>query len=627
MKIPENHWIVNRSAGYYPRQLDRQLKGSKDLSYWQRLTEARVSRRRALQGAAAVGAGAAAIGIVGCGGGDGDGAKTIDDPTAIIYTWQLPDETRDAVRGGIRKDQSTADITGTLDPMVSPSFTTVDFMAVVYETLLRGTSGPGIDPNSVEGNTLRGRLAESFEIADAAQTFTLRMRPNVKFHDVAPVSGRVMDIDDWKTSYERYTSSSPFRTNLTEIVDKVEYPDNRTMVFRLKEPSVAFIRALSAARSSFLVLPKELNANPRIAETSAIGTNFRILDKIQPSIGREYRKHPGYWENDPFMERWLVPIIPEPASRRAQFITGNVFTYVPPQSDVLLLRQDYPAARMFKGDVGGNPTWYTFLGLREFETSPWRDERVRIAMRMSVDWDAVRAHFSNSNEFEAAGIPVESRMCTTFAGGGLFAPYWLDPKKNELGAVSKNYLYDVAEAKKLMSAAGHANGIDMDGYMNGGNEYGTAYYHESVQIISDEMAKSGLFRVRLQRPPYAEYLPRIYQQRDFKGASINHPEFVYTAEVDLNLFNWYHSKGARRKWIGDDQKLDDMIIQQRREADDKKRLAIIHDIQKYIGGVMLTIAGDGNSGGFGFRQPWVRNGAYPENFWWIAEDAPNRNTA
>jgi ABC-type transport system substrate-binding protein len=595
--------------------------------YWERFAASRISRRRALTGAAAVGVGAAAIGVVGCGGGDGDGARTIDDPTAIIYTWQLPDETRDAVRGGVRKSMEIRDITGTLDPMVSPSFTTVDSMAVIYETLLRGTSGPGIDPNSVEGNTLRGRLAETFEIADGAQTFTLRMRPNVKFHDVAPISGRVMDIDDWKTSYERYIGSSPFRTNLTEIVDKVEYPDSRTMVFRLKEPSVAFIRALAAARSSFLVLPKEFNANPRIAETSAIGTNYRILDKIQPSIGREYRKHAAYWENDPFMERWTVPIVPEPANRRAQFITGNAFTYTPPQSDVLLLRQDYQAARMFKGDVGSQ-TWYSFFGLKEFETSPWRDERVRIAMRNAVDWDAVRAHFSNSNEFEAAGVPVESRMCTTFAGGGLFAPYWLDPKKNELGAVSKNYLYDLAEAKKLMSAAGHANGVDLEGYLNAGQEYGGAlYYHEAVQIISDEMTKSGLFRTKLDRIPYAEYLPRIYQQRDFKGLAINQPEFVYTAEVDLNLFNWYHSKGARRKWIGDDQKLDDMIIQQRREGDDKKRLAIIHDIQKHVGATMLIVAADGNSGGFGFRQPWVRNGAYPENRWWIAADAPRRDQA
>jgi ABC-type transport system substrate-binding protein len=595
------------------------------MSYWQRLSEARLSRRRALQGAAAIGAGAAAIGVVGCGGGNGS-VRTIDDPTAIIYTWQLPEETKDAIRGGIRKDHSRLDITGTLDPMASPSFTTVDIMSVVYETLLRTTTGPGINPNSIEGNTLRGRLAESFEISDDAQTFTLRMRPNVKFHDVAPVSGRVMDMDDWKTSYERYTTSSPFRSNLTDVVDKVEYPDNRTMVFKLKDASVAFIRSLAVARSSFLVLPKELNANPRIAETSAIGTHFRILDKLQPSVGREYRKHPEYWEGEPFMDRWTVPIIPEPANQRAQFITGNVFTYVPPQSDVLLVRQDYPAARMFKGDVG-TQTWYSFFGLREFDTSPWRDERVRIAMRNAVDWDAVRAHFSNSNEFEAAGVPVESRMCTTFAGGGLFAPYWLDPKKNELGAVSKNYLYDVAEAKKLMSAAGHANGIEIDGYMNAGNEYGGPnYYFEALQIISDEMTKSGLFRVKLNRVPYAEYLPRLYQQRDFKGIALNQPEFVYTAEVDLNLFNWYHSHGTRRKWIGDDQTLDDLIMRQRRERDDEKRLAIIHDIQKHVGSKMLVVASDGNSGGFGFRQPWVRNGAYPENFWWVAEDAPNRNT-
>jgi ABC-type transport system substrate-binding protein len=593
-------------------------------NYWEQFASARLSRRRALKGAAALGAGAAAIGIVGCGGG-GNGTGTIDDPDAIIAAWQLPDETRDAVPGGIRRDMTTLDITGTLDPMTSPSFTTVDTMAVVYETLLRTPTGPGINPNSVEGNTPQGRLAESFEVSSDATRFTMRMRPNVRYHDVAPVGGRAMDIDDWKTSYERYIGSSPFRTNLTEIVDKVEYPDNRTMVYTLKEPSVAFLRALSAPRSSFLVLPKELNANPSLAATTAIGTNYRVLDRIQPGIGREYRKHQNHWDGSPYMDRWLYPVIPEPAQRRAQFVTGNVFTYTPPQSDVLLLRQDYPAARMLRGEVGAQ-YWVSFFGLREFETSPWRDERVRFAMRMAVDWEAVRAHFSNSNEFEAAGVPVESRMAGFFAGGGIFAPYWLDAKKGEYGDAGKQMQYNLSEARAAMQAAGHPNGIDIDGYMNGGNEYGTAYYHESVQVIADEMGKNNLFRVRLQRPPYPEYLPRIYQQRDFKGMSVNHPEFVY-AEIDLNLFNWYHTNGARKKWFSNDSRLDDMIVRQRRELDENRRLSIIHDIQKYMATKMEVIPGDGNSGGFGFRQPWVRNGAQTELKWWISPDAANRGEA
>jgi len=39
--------------------------------YWSRFTQARLSRRRALAGAAVLGMGAAAVGVVGCGGSDG----------------------------------------------------------------------------------------------------------------------------------------------------------------------------------------------------------------------------------------------------------------------------------------------------------------------------------------------------------------------------------------------------------------------------------------------------------------------------------------------------------------------------------------------------------------------------
>ena len=44
-----------------------------ETSYWSRVTQGRLSRRRALAGAATLGAGAAALSVVGCGGGGDDG--------------------------------------------------------------------------------------------------------------------------------------------------------------------------------------------------------------------------------------------------------------------------------------------------------------------------------------------------------------------------------------------------------------------------------------------------------------------------------------------------------------------------------------------------------------------------
>ena len=588
-----------------------------EASYWERITQSRLSRRRVLKGTAALGAGAAALSLVGCGGGGGDeGAKNvITDPDAIIYSWQWPDETKEAVAGGVYDTSTTSDITGTLDPMVSPSFTTVDTMAIVYDVLLRANSGPGIEPRSDEGRKIIGNVAEKYEVSSDAVSYTLKLRPNVKFHNVPPVNGRAMDVEDWKTSWERYMASSPFQATITEMVDKIDTPDSKTMVIKLREPNVAFLRLLTAARSSVLILPKELNADPKLAETKPIGSKWMILDKIQPSVTREYKRHEEYWDGKPFIERWHFPIIPEYANRYAQFITGHIHNFTPRQTDVLQLRKDVSKARMLKGDPSGQ-LLSNFFGYTELETAPWKDARVRQAMRMSVDWDAIRAYFSNSADFEKAGIPIESRMPTHISGGGIVdSLYWLDPQKNELGDASKFFLFNLAEAKKLMEAAGYKEPVEIEGFQHNGAQYGSIY-QEQGDLTVDGWNKSGLFKAKMTRLAYPQFLDQCYQKRDFKGVAVQQYDFVYN-ETDLNLFNWYHSKGGRFHWVKGDTKLDDMIMKQRREIDAEKRTTIIHDIQKYMATVMGRMPGDGTSGGYGFQWPAVRNSAWPAYKTWL----------
>ena len=47
-------------------------------------------------------------------------------------------------------------------------------------------------------------MAESWEIAPDGLTVTLKMRAGVKFHNKAPVNGRLMDMDDVLFSWKRF---------------------------------------------------------------------------------------------------------------------------------------------------------------------------------------------------------------------------------------------------------------------------------------------------------------------------------------------------------------------------------------------------------------------------------------
>jgi ABC-type transport system substrate-binding protein len=321
----------------------------------------------------------------------------------------------------------------------------------------------------------------------------------------------------------------------------------------------------------------------------------------------------------PFIDRWRIAIVPEYANALAQFITGNILEFAPQQTDVLQVRKDVPQARMFRGEVTQSYRINHF-GRTDFDTSPWRDDRVRRAMSMVLDRDPVRDHFSNRAEFEAAGLTLESRTHTHIPA--YMTAYWADPKAGKLGPQSKFFLYDLAEAKRLMAAAGHAAGIEVDAFMNAGSEFGTAVYPELVQLTVDQLNRSGLFRTRLERLPYGEYFRRVQRDRAFKGVALQQPDLG--DDVDLLIYRIYHTKGIRFYSVPD-PKVDDFIERQRRELDEDKRVAILLDFQKYMGDMMYTFPGDGVSNAFHFKWPWLRNSAWPAWNEWLSADMPNRD--
>jgi hypothetical protein len=91
------------------------------------------------------------------------------------------------------------------------------------------------------------------------------------------------------------------------------------------------------------------------------------------------------------------------------------------------------------------------FGRQNPDAQIWADPRIRVAMRRSIDFKTIGAFLANKAEFEKNGIAIEILTETHL---GHHPAYWLDPEKGDLGKVSGNYLYDVSEAMKLISAAG-----------------------------------------------------------------------------------------------------------------------------------------------------------------------------
>lgn len=606
-------------------------------TYWRRFMAKRASRRRVL--GTTLGLGAAALGLAACDGDDGgdgggvaDLARQLEEQGGIPYGWQLPDETDQAVPGGIYRTYYTNDITGGFDPYRTSSRSSTLFVAeIVYESLLTVRSGPGIDPLDYSRYELQGELASEWETPDAL-TVVFKMRPNVYFHNIPPVNGRAMDIDDWRASLQ-YLDGSPYRssTAMVNIYDmaKVEFPSRDTMVLHANEPYAPGLGLFSVAMQSFYVVPKEGVEGRFDLATQPIGTSYRQLESYQPSVHLLFKKHDRYWrEGRPFIDRWHYPIIPEKANRLAQFIAGNIYAYEPLPEDLVQVQRDVAGrAVVQRGDYSGL-MWMAFFGLKDFESSPWRDERVRQALSMVIDRETRYRFLRNADELEAAGLPIKMRYHTHFHA---LSPYWLDWRDGSLGEASKYFRYDPAEAKRLMEAAGYGSGIDIDVYSHTGPNYG-AQYGTACDVFADMLQKSGLFRVNHRKIPYSEYLTLVYQTRNFTGLAAPQPLITAGGDVahDLIIYNFYHSaslgpEGGNFRSIRD-ARADELVMEQRRNLDQDQRVSLNHELQRLLAEKMYCIPVDGVADTFSFRYPWVRNTAWPAWNEWLAEDTPNRDS-
>ncbi len=103
---------------------------------------------------------------------------------------------------------------------------------------------------------------------------------------------------------------------------------------------------------------------------------------------------------------------------------------------------------------------------------PWKDARMRQAVQYSWDRDLFIDVFFATDKLEAVGIPDNRRWNTAIPCGGpgsymFFPGMWLDPQSSDFGENAKYFTLGsrerqhLAEAKKLISAAGFPNGIDI----------------------------------------------------------------------------------------------------------------------------------------------------------------------
>src|SRR5579875_1761469 len=190
-----------------------------DESYWNLLQRRGVTRRRVLSGAGGIGAGLLGTGLAACGQKAGAPAP----PQSAGGQ---------AAAGGAPQPGGTFNTYHNMNlPLDPQKIDGQPHIAVdgVYSRILRWQTGPS--PKTLEDHNVENDLAASVEAPDAS-TWTIKLRPGVKFQNIPPVSGHALEAADVKATFTRSVdpaTGNPNRSTLSMIdPNQIQTPDAQT---------------------------------------------------------------------------------------------------------------------------------------------------------------------------------------------------------------------------------------------------------------------------------------------------------------------------------------------------------------------------------------------------------------
>lgn len=549
---------------------------------WWRWGTSRYSRRRLLRSAAVVGVGLSGAVAMACAGGG-----TTTQPMSGGRTGGQAAEPPQP--GGTYSSYDQAN-PPTLDPHRTSAVTAMRAVIPVMSRLLRFKTSQDVE--ATYNLETQPDLALSVESPDAI-TWTVKLRPDAKFHNVAPVNGRGVEAEDIKVTFSRALEpTNPNRGSLMAIdPSQIETPSRDTVVFKLKYPYAPFPKLLASGVYGW-IFPREAGTGYDPAK-QIIGSGPFLFESFTPDVAFIYKKSPSWFEQgQPYVDGVRHAIIPDAAQRLAQFTAGNIDVlgnlYI---DDLNTVKRSNPNAQVIARWDQGGPIIYFQLG---DPASPFQDIRLRRAVSLAIDRDSFAKALLRDQWQQSFNVPLNMGK-------------WALKITDLPSETAQWYTYNLERAKRLVEEAGAA-GLSLKLL------YPTPHPRDPYLKTAAETVANMLSAL-----PWKLTLVFIDYNKDWVGGGkgVRYGNFpsdslVITGvegrtDVDEYLYGWWHSKSTSSISRLQDPTLDAMIDRARTLLNEDERARASIEIQKYMADKVYS--GAGNPSGYVYTvvQARVRN--------------------
>ncbi len=282
--------------------------------------------------------------------------------------------------------------------------------------------------------TLKPVLAESWTPNSSADVWTFKIRQGVKFHDGSPLTA-----DDVVYTYKLQTNPTGKSNALSALggvltPSGVQKVDDYTVAFHLEAPNGNFPYLTSSDNYNMIIIPN--NYDPANWQSSFVGTGPFVLKSYTAKVGASFTRNEQYWGPKAL-----------PAATEFTFYADQTPEILALSSGTIDVVGQFAVSGGEQLLAPGAP--YNIIRLKSSahrelsmrcDQAPFTDPRVRQAIALTLDRPAiVQALFKGY-----ADLGNDSPFAPVFPSTDTSVP---------------QRTQDVAKAKSLMAAAGHASGF------------------------------------------------------------------------------------------------------------------------------------------------------------------------